>query len=78
MVHFYRFSAINIRCKGYRSIFLQTYMIMGLVGWEMAKGTIFPNKNFFIPQTPFLVQILVNLGRILLAGNQKDVSRSSG
>ena len=53
-------------------------MIMGLVGWEMAKGTIFANKNFFIPQTPFLVQILVNLGRILLAGNQKDVSRSSG
>jgi len=33
-----------------------------LVGWELAKGTTFPYKKFFVPQTHFLVQSLVNYG----------------
>ena len=30
---------------------------MGLVGRVLAKSTTFPCKDFFVPQTPFLVQI---------------------
>jgi len=31
-----------------------------LVGWELAKGNTFLYKKFFVPQTHFPVQILVN------------------
>jgi len=33
-----------------------------LVGWELVKGTTFRCKIIFVPQTPFLVKVLVNFG----------------
>jgi len=53
------FQVKNIHQKSRGALnFLQTYF-RGLVGWDLAKGTIFPYKFLFVPWTHALVQILV-------------------
>ena len=40
-----------------------THIRPGLVDWDLEKGTTFPYKTIFVPQTPFLLQNFVNFGR---------------
>ena len=43
-----------------------------LVVWELAKNTTLPHQKKIVPQTPFLVQNLVNFGgNYFLAEKQK-------
>jgi hypothetical protein len=43
----------------------------GVGCWDSEKGTTLPYKNCFVPQTPFLVQVLVNFGGIFFGGKIK-------
>ena len=61
-----------------KKLIWQTYMV-GLVGWEMAKGNTYLYNFFFVTQTHFLVQILVNFGgNFFMAGNRQGYKEDCG